>query len=82
MVVLDQLQPPVFTGASIVGIILGVPPQLSVAVAVPGPGMDGLQPRGPPGGQNVNTGLTPSLMVTVFTQVDVQGAVPKVSVTV
>jgi hypothetical protein len=43
-------------------VIVGVP-QLSVAVALPGPGTeDGLHPRLAPGGQNVNTGATVSVV--------------------
>src|SRR5690242_1277934 len=51
--------------------MVGVP-QLSVAVALPGPGTeDGLHPRSAPGGQNVNTGGTLSVVqVKCWAQVD------------
>ena len=44
-------------------VMLGVP-QLSVAVALPGPGTPdaGLHPRSEPGGQNVNTGACVSVV--------------------
>jgi hypothetical protein len=61
----ERLQPLVTT-APIDEVIVGVP-QLSVAVAVPGPGIDaGLQPRLPPAGQKVNTGgVVSTVQVTV-----------------
>jgi hypothetical protein len=43
-------------------VIVGVP-QLSVAVALPGAGTpEGLHPKSEPGGQNVNTGATESVV--------------------
>ena len=50
------MHPPVLTGAPRLEVMI-TDPQLSVAVAVPGPGiLLGLQPRFTFGGQNVNTG--------------------------
>ena len=53
-------------------VIEGVP-QASVAVAVPGAGTPaGLQPKSPPGGQNVNVGgVTSTIQVKTCVQVDV-----------
>ena len=57
ILVLDQLQPLVFTGLPNVELIPGVPPQLSVAVGVPAAGNEvGLHPRLLPAGQEVNPG--------------------------
>jgi len=55
-------------------VIVGVP-QLSVAVAAPGPGTpEGLQPRSDPAGQNVNDGAVISTTLTTWVQTN--GAQP------
>ena len=60
----ERLQP-LLTTAPIDDVMVGVP-QLSVALAVPGPGIDaGLQPRLLPAGQKVNTGAVVSRTVMV-----------------
>ena len=50
-------------------VIVGVP-QLSVAVAIPGPGTsEGLQPRSDPAGQNVKDGGVTSTTFTICVQI-------------
>ena len=70
VLVLDQLQPPVFTAAAKLD-ENDTGPQLSVAVGVPGAGIPvGLQPRSAPWGHEVITGGVVSVTLNVTEQVE------------
>ena len=63
---LVQVHPCVFTGApSVPPVMVGVPPQLSVATGVPAGNSVGLQPRLALAGHVVNTGGVTSIALNI-----------------